>query len=249
MKTLNSFFLKGIVSVSLMACSFSGFSALEVKGFSLSEQDLVRSVYGSCHRLEEPLTVKLHMNTDFVAFGNGWQFELIYKLKEEKKYKTAFFSADFNKLTNGEGNENIFRGTAPHSVVRSATVSAVTANDGNNEYFLVLPTRNIEKLSLRVFSPTNGNGGYFNWYIREGNYLSGADFSGGSSQPERVSINGFADNRDARFNLLSVDHLAISFVQTMGGVGFYPKWSFTAVEMDFQDRGPYTAAQYKAACK
>ncbi|QBM24111.1 hypothetical protein E1B03_17400 [Citrobacter arsenatis] len=253
MNIFNSVFFKGIVPVSLMACSFSGFSAMEVKGFELAEQDKIRNVYGACHRLEEPLTIVFNVNTDFVAFGQGWRFEFVYKVMEDKKYKTEYFSADDGKLTNALGSGGIFikhfRGIisgGDYQVV-DAWTSRVNGNDGSNTYTLTLPTRNLEVLSFRAWSPSNPNGGIVTWDIRDGNNLNSAGLGTGITKPSSVTYDGFSSK--GGFNLLNVDHLKIGFAQTMGGVGFYPAWELVAKETNFQDRGPYTAAQYKAACQ
>lgn len=254
MKIFNSLFFKGIVPVSLMACSFSGFSAMEVKGFELAEQDKIRNVFGACHRLEEPLTIKLYMNTDFVAAGAGWRAEIRYRLQDEKKYITDYFSADDIKLSNGQGNEQIFTGPTYVTSVKDGTrggESKVYGNDGSKDYYLVLPSRNIDFLDFRIFSYSNGNGGSLAWTERDGNYLFNqqGNFSKGLNNPRSFTLKGISDYNTGRFNLLNIDYLEVSFVQYMTGTGFYPDWKITAHEMKFRDRGPYTAAQYKAACQ
>lgn len=253
MKIFNSIFFKGIVPVSLMACSFSGFSAMEVKGFELAEQDKIRNVYGACHRLEEPLTIIFNVNTDFVAFGQGWRFEFTYKVMEDKKYKTEYFSADDGKLTNALGSRTIFTknfvgiSSGGDYEVVDAWKSRVNGNDGSNTYILTLPTRNLESLSFHAWSPSNPNGGTVTWNIRDGNNLNSRNLGGEIIKPSSVTYDGFSG--EGGFNLLNIDHLRIGFGQTMGGVGFYPAWKLVAQETNFQDRGPYTAAQYRAACQ
>ncbi|POT26221.1 hypothetical protein C3433_15515 [Citrobacter freundii] len=250
MKIFNSLFFKGIVPVSLMACSFSGFSAMEVKGFELAEQDKIRNVYGACHRLEEPLTVRVHVNTDFVAAGQGWQFNLHYTVNEDKKYKTQYLSADDDKLTTSTGSNRIFvaeGGGVGDSEVPTTHQSRINGNSGGNTYYLQLPTRNLSFLRFEASSPTNENGGIIAWDKRDGNYLKSSGFLQQIRNPKKISTDGFSS--EGGFNLLNVDYLEIVFVQTMGGVGFYPAWEIYANKMNFVDRGPYTAAQYKAACQ
>ncbi|WP_370612026.1 hypothetical protein [Citrobacter meridianamericanus] len=248
MRTLNSIFSKGILPASLIVCSFSAFSAMEVKGFSLSQEDAIRNIYGSCHRLEEPLVIKLHTNTDFVVGDQGWRFEIRYQIKEDKKYKTDIFSADNDKLTNQFAsdfpvtNQNGTGSGFVKPLTESNGIYGFRLNASNQQggqwIQATLPTRNIEFIQLYAWSYSNNRGGTYNFRRQGGNFMSGGAINGTATQIGPVT-----------FNLLSVDHLSVAFVQTMGGVGITPSWGFEAVPVNFQDRGPYNAAQYKAACQ
>lgn len=249
---ISAFFL------SFLPVSVSVHASMEVKGFKLSEGTVIKEIYGSCHRLEEPLTLKIVAGTTFVALGKGWQAEIKYRFREGKKYYTEFIS-DSGSLTNSRG-EGIISGTnfqqasGPDGNGYYTDMLYPSANsDGLYTYHITLPTRNLDYLSIRFSSVSNGRGNTIIWSNREGNVLSGSWLS----QPVQTTSSGFLEDPVSgssqnlgtlSFNLVNLDYLLVDFRQRNISKPT-PGWELTANKLRFRDGNGYTAEQFEAACK
>lgn len=271
MKKSTLYWLKVAIPVTALFCTWGGQAAMEVKGFGLSEQDAILDVYGACHRLEEPLVIKFHQRSSFVAFNRGWRYYIKFRFAEEKKYTPVYFAADFDKATGEQGNDVIATGPYtsmgkynPNTKMHTVNILTNESGGGASNHSITIPSRNIDYLSIQAFSPTNNKGATFVWaksptYEPNSNVLT---FAANSLKGEEGGWIGYAKNEtidgnlspwrnnyyggNGRFNLRSVDVLNFWFTQEMYNE---PKWLLDAVRTTFLDRGPFTKAQYEAACQ
>lgn len=262
MKYQNKYVISALL-LFLFPVSVSVNAGMEVKGFSFAESATIKDVYGSCHRLEEPLTIKIVAQVNYVAGSQGWIGEIKYRFKDQKKYISAYFS-DSGELTDQVGVDIIHGHDSgategPDSsgfYLNEPKPGGIEAADHLDKiYYLTLPTRNLDYLSIGFRATSNKRGNTIIFDSREGNFLKGNWLS----KPVQTKSFLFEEDDQERmvasenlstltFNLVNLDYLLVQF-QQRDPAKPTPNWTLTANKMTFRDGEGYTAEQFKAACK